>query len=99
MSDNDLVSIYTNKKYRQYKSIVNESITTNAVNREFDDRKQFEVVVSDLTYVRVGHTWNYICTIIDLHNREIVEYSCGQKKNVELVHKEFAKIHSNLGNI
>ena len=100
MSDNELVSVYTNKKYRLYKSTVNKSTTTtNAVNREFDDRKQFEVVVSDLTYVRVGHTWNYICTIIDLHNREIIEHGCGQKKNGELVHKAFAKIHSNLGNI
>ena len=99
MRDNNLVSVYTNKKYRPYKSKVNESTTTNAVNREFDDRQQFEVVVSDLTYVRVGHTWNYICTIIDLHNREIVGYSCGQKKNAELVHRAFAKIHSNLGNI
>lgn len=80
MCDNDLVSVYTNKKYRLYKSKVNKSTTTNAVNRDFDDRQQFEVVVSDLTYVRVGSSWSYNCTIIDLHNREIVRYSCGQKK-------------------
>lgn len=99
MSDNDLVSVYTNKKYRPYKTKVNESTITNVIKREFDDRQQFEVVVSDLTYVRVGHSWNYICTIIDLHNREIVGYSCGQKKNAELVHRAFAKIHSNLRKI
>lgn len=57
MSENDLGSVYTNKKYRPHKSIVNESITTNAVNREFDDRKQVEVKVSDLTYVK---NWTYL---------------------------------------
>ena len=57
------------------------------------------MVVSDLTYVRVGHIWNYICTIVDLDNRETVGYSCGLKKNADLVHSSFAQIHSNLGNI
>ena len=95
MRDNDVVSVYTNKKYCPYKSKVNESTVTNAVNREFDDRKQFEVVVSNLVYLRVGHTWNYICTIVDLHNREIVGYSCGLKKNAELVYGAFAQNHSN----
>ncbi|WP_425389023.1 DDE-type integrase/transposase/recombinase [Erysipelothrix rhusiopathiae] len=66
---------------------------------KFDDRQQFELVVSDLTYVRVGSSWSYICTIMDLHNREIVGYSCWQKKNAELVHKAFTNIHSNLGSI
>ena len=49
MRDNNLVSVYTNKKYRPYKSKVNESTTTNAVNWEFDDRQQFEAVVTKLT--------------------------------------------------
>ena len=34
----------------------------------------YEVVVSDLTYVRVGNAWNYICILLDLYNREIVGY-------------------------
>lgn len=80
MCDNDLVSVYTKKKYRPYRSKVNESTTTNAFNREFDDRQQFEVVVSDLTYLRVGSRWSYICTIIDLHNREIVGSVVGKRK-------------------
>lgn len=58
MCDNGLVSVYTNKKYRPYKSKVNKSTTTNAINRKFDDRKQFEVIINDLTYVRVGSSWS-----------------------------------------
>ncbi len=39
-----------------------------------------ETLVSDLTYVKVGGTWHYICLFIDLFNREIVGYSAGKNK-------------------
>lgn len=32
-------------------------------------------IVSDLTYVRVGAGWNYVCLFIDLCNREIVGHA------------------------
>ena len=46
-------------------------------------------VVSDLTYVRVGTQWAYICILLDLGAREIIGYSAGAHKNAELVHKPF----------
>ncbi|MBU2702315.1 transposase InsO family protein [Sporomusaceae bacterium BoRhaA] len=57
------------------------------------------VVVSDLTYVRVNHKWNYICVLIDLFNREIIGYSTGIYKNAPLVYRAFASIKTNLKNI
>lgn len=48
----DLVSVYTKKKHRNYKTIFNETPTVNIVNREFTNRQQYAVIVSDLTYVR-----------------------------------------------
>ena len=36
------------------------------MDRDFDNRDKLEVAVSDLTYVRVGSKWNYVCTLIDL---------------------------------
>lgn len=48
--------------------------------------------MSDLTYVRVGKHWNYVCTIMDLHNREIIGYSVGPHKNATLVYKAFSSI-------
>ena len=38
-------------------NISRQGIPTISVNRESDDRQQFEVIVSDLTSVRVGHIW------------------------------------------
>ena len=48
-----LVSEYTMAQFKPQKSQVNEDVTTNTLNREFDNREELEVVVSDLTYVRV----------------------------------------------
>ncbi len=49
--------------------------------------KKLEVAVSDLTYVRVKNKWNYICTLIDLHNRERIYYSFGRNKGVSLMER------------
>lgn len=76
-----------------------ESQVKNLVKREFDNRPQYHVVVSDLTYVRVGNSRNYICVFVDLFNREIMGYSAGKNKNALLVEKAFAQVTTNLNNI
>ena len=53
MDSEGLVSSYTVAKYKVYKTKVNNDIVSNHVDREFNDRKVYEVIVSDLTYVRV----------------------------------------------
>lgn len=49
----------------------NEDKIVNTVNREFNNRDKLEVVISDLTYVRVNAQCFYICVLLDLHNKEI----------------------------
>lgn len=75
MRKNGLVSSYTVAKYRVHKDTCNEAKVTNLVDRNFHNRDFLDVVVSDLTYVRVNGKWHYICLMLDLHNREIVGYS------------------------
>ncbi len=53
-------------------------------------------MVSDLTYVRVGAKWAYICILLDLGAREIIGYSGGAYKNAELVHKAFSTVKGSL---
>ena len=89
MKENALVSNYTVAQYKVHDSSCNESETPNLVDRDFDDREKLEVAVSDLTYVRVGNKWNYLCTLIDLSNREIIGYSVGPKKDAGLIEKAF----------
>lgn len=91
-----LVSNYTIKQYKPFRAKCNEDKIKNTVNREFNNKVELEVVVSDLTYVNVGGKWNYICILIDLHNREIVGYSAGKNKNAELVLEAFESVKAPL---
>ena len=48
-------------QYKVHKVTLQQD-TPNIVDRDFDNREKLEVVESDLTYVRVGCRWNYVCT-------------------------------------
>lgn len=87
MKENALVSNYTVAQYKVYSRGCNESKVSNVVDRQFDNRAKLEVAVSDLTYVRVANKWNYVCTLIDLSNREIIGYSAGSNKDSSLIEK------------
>ena len=60
------------------------------MGRNFDGWNKKEVIVSDLTYVKVGGKWCYICVLIDLFNREIIGWSIGENKTADLVLLAFA---------
>jgi transposase InsO family protein len=68
-----LVSKYTLKhSKKQVPSPVNNDAVPNKVKREFAGRQPLEVVVSDLTYVKCGGKWHYICLLLDLGRRKII---------------------------
>lgn len=96
MAEEGLVSVYTHAQYKVMNAEVNESKVGNELDRNFNGRNLLEAIVSDLTYVRVGGRWNYICTIMDLYNREIIGYSAGPRKNANLVYQAFGNIKHNL---
>lgn len=72
-----LVSTYTIAKFKSRNSAYNEDKIENLLDCRFANQPYRNVVVSDLTYVRVGAKWNYICILIDLFNCEIIGYSAG----------------------
>ena len=94
-----LVSKYTVAQFKPRKQKCNEDTVKNELNREFNERAPYDVVVSDLTYVRVNYKWNYVCILVDLFNREIIGYSAGIHKNAQLVYEAFATVKTDLGNI
>ena len=99
MKENGLVSNYTVAQYKIHSRKCNESDIPNIVERDFDNRDKLEVAVSDLTYVRVGNKWNYVCTIIDLSNREIIGYSAGANKDANLIEKALLSCRYSLNDI
>ena len=71
----------------------------NLINGEFNDHKANEVVVGDVTYLRLFGKWYYLCTLLDLCGRFVIGYSFDKHRNAELVQKSFHSIKGNLGNI
>ena len=99
MKQEGLVSNYTTAQFKPQKDTCNESKTENVLNRQFQNREYRDVVISDLTYVRVGTRWNYICVLVDLFNREIIGYSAGEHKTAELVKAAFQSVEGSLEDI
>lgn len=99
MKQEGLVSNYTVAQFRPQKDTCNESKIANVVDRQFKKQSYRNVVVSDLTYVRVGMNWNYICVLVDLFNREIIGYSAGPNKTADLVKQAFQKVSGDLRDI
>lgn len=99
MKKNGLVSAYTVAKYKLHKKSCNESNIKNELNREFNKETPLEAVVSDLTFVRVGEKWHYVCLLLDLFNREIIGHSCGKSKDAALVYQAFASVKGSLQHI
>lgn len=86
-----LVSKYTLANFKIYKDKSNDSSVTNELQRKFTPGTNRNVLVADLTYVRVNQQWHYLCIIITLATREIVGYSVGKNKTAELVIKPSVK--------
>lgn len=99
MNKYDLVSKYCKTKYKSHSTKCNSAKIANVIDRNFKPGLTKNVIVSDLTYVKVADKWNYICIIIDLYNREIVGFSVGKQKNADLVKRAFASIKSSLFNM
>lgn len=71
----------------------------NVVAREFGGRAPRTHICSDLTYVRVGGGWNYVCLLVDLGNREIVGHSAGPRKDADLVGSAFSTLEFPISDI
>jgi len=96
MSKYSLVSNYTLKLRKKKIPICNEDSVANLVERKFCDRASLEVVISDLTYIKVAGKWNYLCVLMDIHNRKIIGSAVGKQKNAQLVRTAFFTVKSDL---
>ncbi|OEL08339.1 transposase [Staphylococcus equorum] len=96
MKTNGLISLYNKARYKNKKQSYNEQLIDNKLNRKFNRKHAMEVIVSDLTYVKVANKWHYICLFIDLFNREIIGMSTGKNKSTNLVLKALSSIKGDL---
>ncbi len=88
----NLVSVYQKAAFKPHSKGKNEAPVPNLLARQFNQEKPLEAIVTDLTYVRVGNRWAYVCLIIDLFNREIIGMSVGWNKTEDLVKQAIQSI-------
>jgi len=63
---------------------VNNSADANLLQRQFNDYDEYEVVLCDLTYIKINK-WYYLCVLLDLCRRVVLGYSIGKEKGADLV--------------
>ena len=99
MRRNAMTSAYARPAYKPHVSTVNEADAPNVINREFNGYAPHTHIASDLTYVRVGRDWQYICLLIDLADRSIAGHSLGPTRDADLVTAAFATLRFPLTDI
>lgn len=99
MKGKGMTSSYSKARYRPRPSRTNEDPVPNLLAREFDGYRPRTHLASDLTYVRVGNGWAYICLLIDLADRQIAGHSVGVRHDPDLVLAAFASLRFPLDDI
>ena len=60
-------------------------ISPNLVNRNFLIKEKNKIWVSDITYIKIGIKWHYLCSVIDLATREVIGWSLESHMRTEMV--------------
>lgn len=55
------------------------------VQRTWDQGELDKVWISDVTYLRTGEGWLYLCLVTDAHSRRVLGYSMSATQNSELI--------------
>ena len=86
MQDMGLISIREGAKDYYDKE---KSKNKNYLNQKFNTTRPNEVWVSDITCFRYNEKYYYICVIVDLCARKVVEYKIGGKNSTQLTKSTF----------
>ena len=92
MKRRGMTSAYARRTFKPHKTRVNEARLANILDREFDGYGPRAHLAGDLTYVRVGGKWAYVCLLIDLANRSIAGHSADTGRTADLVMAAFATL-------
>ena len=63
----------------------------NLLNRKFNPDAPNHVWGSDITYLKVGSKWYYLCVIIDLFSRKVISWLLSDHPDSKLVIDTFKK--------
>ena len=67
----------------------------NLLNRKFNPDEPNRIWASDITYLKVGSKWYYLCVVIDLFSRKVISWSLSDHPDSKLVIDTFKKAYRN----
>lgn len=66
---------------------------TNHLQQQFRQKAPNLVWVSDITYIKAGGKWYYLCIVMDLFSRKVISWHISAKPDAELVISTFKKAY------
>ena len=92
MRSMELPQLLTVKPKPGYRRMDNGECANHLQQRFSKDAPNL-VWVSDITYLKTGRKWYYLCVIIDLFSRKVVSWHLSGKADVSLVMTTFQKAY------
>ena len=92
MREQGMTSAYARGRSEPHRTRADEARLANLLDRGFDGYAPHTHLAGDLTYVRVGGDWAYVCLPVGLANRGIVGHSAGRTRDASLVLGAFATL-------
>ena len=92
MREQGMTSAYARGRSEPHRTRADEARLANLLDRGSDGYAPHTRPAGDLTYVRVGGDWAYVCLPVGLANRGIVGHSAGRTRDASLVLGAFATL-------
>ena len=99
MKRRGMTSAYARRTFKPHKTRADEARLANLLDRGFDGYAPHTHPASDLTYVRVGGDWAYVCPLAGLADRGIAGHSAGRTRDAGLVLGAFATLDFPLADV
>ena len=92
MREQGMTGAYARGRSEPHRTRADEAGLANPLDRESGDYAPHTYPASDLTYVRVGGGWAYVCLLAGLADRGIAGHSAGRTRDASLVLGAFATL-------
>jgi putative transposase len=85
MRSNGIQGVPQRKRWRKKVSGERPSGISNHLARDFSAHTPNAKWVTDITFVRTGEDWLYVCVVLDLYSRAVVGWSMSHRQDRQLV--------------
>ncbi len=99
MREQGMTGAYTRRRFKPRKTRADEARPANLLDRGFDGYAPHTRPAGDLTSVRVGGGWAYVCLLAGLADRGIAGHSAGRPRDAGLVLAAFAALDFSLTDV